>query len=317
MDHNNAVYGVDVSKAKLVTVRYDDMQTLVELDNRAEAIAAWLANLPKGTVVAMEATGIYHRLLAHLAHAAGMRVYVLNPQTLKHYAQAIGQRAKTDGCDARMIARYALHEQAKLQLWQPPARAADRLSQLLERRHTVVGVRQTLAQSLSGMPVLNAARQSLLASLERTVRRMDILIRHEMARLPGAAALYERLTSIVGIGPVVAAQLVALFSTLRFARTGAFIAYTGLDPRPNDSGARRGRRTLSKHGPPLLRCLLYNAGMAAANSKVFKPVYQQLRARGLHTTEAIVVLARKIARIAFALYKSGEVFDAQKHLRIA
>jgi transposase len=316
MDHNNAVYGVDVSKAKLVTVRYD-MQTLVEVDNRAESIAAWLAGLSKGAMVAMEATGIYHRLLAHLAHAAGLRVYVLNPQTLKHYAQAIDQRGKTDGCDARMIARYAVHEQAKLRRWQPPARAADRLSQLLERRHTVVGVRQTLAQSLSGLPMLKAARQSLLASLERTLGRLDILIRHEMARLPGAAALYGRLQSIVGIGPVVAAQLVAMFSTLSFARASAFIAYTGLDPRPNDSGNRHGRRSLSKHGPPLLRCLLYNAGMAAANSKVFKPMYKQLRERGLHTTEAIVILARKLARIAFALYKSGEVFEAQKHFKTA
>ncbi len=316
MDNNNAVYGVDVSKAKLVTARYD-VQTPVEVDNLPESIAAWLAGLPKGAVVAMEATGIYHRLLAHLPHAAGMRVYVLNPQTLKHYAQAIGQRGKTDGCDARMIARYAVHEQAKLRAWQPPARAAERLSQLLERRHTVVGVRQTLAQSLSGMPMLKAVRQSALASLERTLGRLDILIQHEMAHLPGAAALYKRLKSIVGIGPVVAAQLVAVFSTLRFARAGAFIAYTGLDPRPDDSGNRRGRRRLSKHGPPLLRCLLYNAGMAAANSKVFKSVYKQLRERGLQTTEAIVILARKIARIAFALYKSGEVFDAQKHLKTA
>jgi transposase len=316
MDHNNAVYGVDVSKAKLVSARYD-VQTPVELDNRPKPIAAWLAALPKGAVVAMEATGIYHRLLAHMAHAAGMRVYVLNPQTLKHYAQAIGQRGKTDNCDARMIARYVVHEQAKLRVWQPPARAAGRLSQLLERRHMVVGVRQTLAQSLSGMPMLKVARQSLLASLERTVARLDTLIRHEMARLPGATALYERLKSIVGIGPVVAAQLVAVFSTLSFARAGAFIAYTGLDPRPDDSGNRRGRRRLSKHGPPLLRCLLYNAGMAAANSKVFKPVYMQLRERGLQTTEAIVILARKIARIAFALYKSGKVFDVQKHFKMA
>ena len=88
MDHNTVVYGVDVSKAKLV-VAQDDVQTLAEVDNRPESIAAWLAGLPKGAVVAMEATGIYHRLLAHLAHAAGMRVYVLNPQTLKHYAWAI------------------------------------------------------------------------------------------------------------------------------------------------------------------------------------------------------------------------------------
>ena len=50
------------------TARYG-VQTLVTVDNRPELIAAWLAALPKGAVVAMEATGIYHRLLAHLAPA--------------------------------------------------------------------------------------------------------------------------------------------------------------------------------------------------------------------------------------------------------
>jgi transposase len=315
MDHNKAVYGVDVSKRNLVIAGYDE-QTPVGVANHPESIAAWLTQLPRGATVAMEATGAYHQVLARLAHAAGMQVYVLNPQTLKHYAAAIGQRGKTDGCDARMIARYVVHEQAKLRRWLPPAPAADRLSQLLERRHTLVEARQTLAQSLA-VPMLKAPRQSLLANVDRTLRRLDILIRHQIARLPGMALLYERLKSIVGIGPVVAAQLVAVFSTLNFAKVDSFIAYTGLDPRPDDSGERVGRRRLSKTGPPLLRCLLYTAGMAAANSRVFKPVYRQLRERGLQTIEAIVILARKIARIAFALYKSGQCFDAQKHLKIA
>ena len=47
--------------------------------------------------------------------------------------------------------------------------------------------------------------------------------------------------------------------------------------------------------------MLKQRRLAAANSKLFKPVYAQLRERGLQTTEAIVILARKIARIAFAL----------------
>lgn len=315
MDHNNAVYGVDVAKRNLVTAGYE-VQTPVVVPNRPESIAVWLAKLPRGATVAMEATGVYHQVLARMAHAAGMQVYVLNPQTLKYYASAIGQRGKTDSCDARMIARYVVHEHAKLRRWTPPAAAADRLSQLLERRRTVVQARQTLAQSLA-VPMLKAPLQSLLANVDRILRRLDILIRHEIARLPGMAQLYERLKSIVGIGPVVAAQLVAVFGTLNFAKADSFIAYTGLDPRPDDSGERSGRRRLSKKGPPLLRCLLYNAGMAAANSRVFKPVYKRLRDRGLQTTQAIVILARKIARIAFAIYKSGNVFDAQKHLKIA
>jgi transposase len=317
MDHKQAVYGVDVSKAKLVIAQYGGSLEVVEVDNQVESITAWLASLPPGAVVAMEATGVYHQVLAQLAHAMGRRVYVLNPQALKHYARAIGQRGKTDPCDARMIARYVVHEQAQLRPWQPAHKAAQRLSQLLERRHTLVVARQTITQSLSGMPMLKAPGQSLLQAFERTQRRLDTLIRHEIARLPGAMALHERLKSIVGIGPVVATQLVAAFYALSFARTDAFVAYTGLDPRAADSGTHRGKRRLSKHGPPLLRCQLYNAARAAATSKLFKPLYQRLLERGLQTTEALVILARKIARIAFAVYRSGEVFDANKHFQTA
>lgn len=314
MDHKQAVYGVDVSKATLAIAQYEG-ETVVEIANAPEAIAAWLASVPAGSAVAMEATGVYHRMLAQLAQAAGLVVYVLNPQVLKHYAQAVGQRGKTDGCDARMIARYAVHERSRLRPWQPPVAAVDTLSRLLVRRRVLVSTRQTLTQSLSGMPMLKAARQTLLASLKRMIATVDLLIRRELARLPEMAALHRRLMSIVGIGEVVAAQLVAALRTLCFTRASAFIAYTGLDPRPDDSGQHRGKRRLSKRGPALLRCLLYNAAMSAAKSKVFRPTYLRLRERGLHSTEAIVILARKLARIAFALYKSGEMFDPQKHLK--
>jgi transposase len=313
MDNKQGVFGVDVCKATLTIVDYET-QAVTEIGNAPEPISAWLARVPAGSAVAMEATGVYHRVLAHSAHAAGLVIYVLNPQVLKHYAQAIGQRGKTDGADARMIARYLVHERSKLRPWQPPVAAVDTLSQLLVRRHKLISARQTLAQSLSGMPMLKAPRQALLASFKRMIATLELLIARELARLPEMAALHRRLMSIVGIGKIVAAQLVAALRTLCFTRAAAFIAYTGLDPRPDDSGAHRGRRRLSKGGPALLRCLLYNAAMSAANSKVFKPLYARLRARGLQSTEAIVVLARKLARIAFALYKSGATFDAQKHL---
>ena len=316
MDHKQAVYGVDVSKATLAIASYE-AETVVEISNAPEPIAAWLASVPAGSAVAMEATGVYHRVFAQLAHAAQLVVYVLNPQVLKHYAQAIGQRGKTDGCDARMIARYLVHERSKLRPWQPPVGAVDTLSRLLVRRRALVSARQTLAQSLAGMPMLKVPRHVLLASFKRMIATLDLFIRRELARIPEMAALHRRLMSIAGIGEVVAAQLVATLFTLCFTRAAAFIAYTGLDPRPEDSGQHRGRRRLSKRGPALLRCLLYNAGMSAAKSKVFKPVYARLRERGLQSTEAIVILARKLARIAFALYKSGETFDPQRHLKTA
>lgn len=314
MDNNSRVFGVDVSKAKLVIGDYGSA-VLLELPNTPQAIAQWLSTVPAGSVVAMEATGVYHQTLAEFAYVSAMRVFVLNPRALKHYAEAIGQRGKTDPVDTRMIARYAMHEQAKLVPWQPPSAATTHLTQLLSRRRALVQSAQTLSQTLAGMPALKAQRDELLATLKRTITQVELLVRAELAKTPALAQLHRRLTSIVGVGFVVAAELVAAFNRICFARADAFVAYTGLDPKPEDSGVRRGRRRLSKRGPALLRCLLYNAGMAASHSKLFKPMYQRLRARGLATTEAIVVLARKIARIAFSLYRSGGTFEPLRHLK--
>lgn len=316
MDNKSRVFGIDVSKACLVIGDYE-CAALLKIGNVPTAIAQWLSSIPPGSIVAMEATGIYHQALAVMAHAVGMRVFVLNPRALKHYAQAIGQRGKTDPIDTRMIARYAMHEQAKLFAWAPPPAATDTLAQLLQRRERLVHAMQLLAQSLAGVDALKAARQELLASLKRMIKNVESLMRAELAHTPALAALHQRLSSIVGIGFVVAMQLVVALTRFRFARVESFIAYTGLDPRPEDSGERHGRRRLSKQGPRLLRCLLYNAGMAAAHSKLFKPTYLKLRTRGLRSTEAIVVLARKLARIAYALYRSGEVFNPAKHLQTA
>jgi transposase len=316
MDNNSGVFGADVSKAKLVIGDYD-CAVLLELANTPQAIAQWLSTIPAGSVIAMEATGVYHQPLAALAHACGMRVFVLNPRALKHYAEAIGQRGKTDSVDTRMIARYAMHEQAKLVSWQPASAASTQLTQLLSRRRALVQAAQTLSQTLLGVAALKAQREELLATIKRMIKQVELLVRAELAKTPAFAELHQRLSGIVGVGFVVAAELVAAFTALRFARVDAFVAYTGLDPKPDDSGVRRGRRRLSKRGPALLRCLLYTAGMAACHSKLFKPLYARLRARGLATTEAIVILARKIARIAFSLYRSGATFEPVRHLKTA
>ena len=316
MDDNRTVFGVDSSRATYVIAQYG-VEGVMRVNNELAAVAAWLHSRALGSIIAIEATGAYHKLLASMAHAAGMQVYVINPYSLKHYAKGVGQRGKTDPSDAHTIARYAKHELAKLIAWQPPSAESDKLAQLLQRRDRLVAAKQMLSQSLAGVAALKVPRRTLTASLKRMIANLELLMRAELAQAPELAQLHRRLCTIVGVGFVVATQLVVSLTRMRFKCTDAFIAYTGLDPKPDDSGKRSGRRVLTKHGHKLLRHLLYTAGMAAAHSKLFKPTYLALRARGLQSTETMVVLARKIGRIAFALYRSGEVFDSQKHLKTA
>jgi len=81
----------------------------------------------------------------------------------------------------------------------------------------------------------------------------------------------------------------------------AFVAFTGLDPRPDDSGQHHGKRRLSKRGPPELRRRLYLAALSAIKTKVWRSLYEHYRAKGLSSTAALVILARRIARTAWSI----------------
>ena len=94
MQATRRIVGVDVAKEELVVAVHTETRS-GKVANSAQAISTWLGTLERGSVVAMEATGKYHRLLAELAHAAGMRVFVLNARDVHFYAKALGARGKT------------------------------------------------------------------------------------------------------------------------------------------------------------------------------------------------------------------------------
>ncbi|WP_437701850.1 transposase, partial [Achromobacter xylosoxidans] len=97
-----------------------------------------------------------------------------------------------------------------------------------------------------------------------------------------------------------------------FASSDAAVAFCGLDPRPKESGRKVGRRRLSKQGDKAARTLLYNAASSAARTAHFKDYYATLRARGLPSTAALVVIARKLLRIAYGVWRTGQAFDPAK-----
>ncbi|MEZ5521767.1 MAG: transposase [Dokdonella sp.] len=96
-----------------------------------------------------------------------------------------------------------------------------------------------------------------------------------------------------------------------FHSADAYIAFMGMDVRVRDSGRSRGRRKLTKKGDSELRRLLYMAAMTACRSSTWKPFYQRALARGLTRIQALVALARKLARIAFALFKNQSVYQSK------
>jgi transposase len=251
--------GVDVSKDVVLSCVHSSAVRRT-LANQRSAIDAWLKALPAGSAIGVEATGSYHELLADLAHRKGLRVYVLNPKDVRHYAKGVGMRAKTDRVDATLIARYIAHEHTKLHAYRPPSPEQRELQRLLTRRAKLSRSRASVQQSLQGVAGLKAPLRQLLERFDALIALIDARIGALVTACPQRQAACQRLRSIKGVGPVVAPALLCPLERFAFAHADSFVAYTGLDPRPDDSGKRHGRRRLSKHGPSELRRLLVQRG---------------------------------------------------------
>jgi transposase len=273
-----------------------------------------LRQLPKGSIVAMESTGAYHRLLARLAHAAGMRVYVLNARNVFFYARGLGIRGKTDRVDAGVIARYVAEHQHKLHQWRPASAEHSRIDELIRRRAVAVSKRESLRQSLGNCKDLKEQFKVLDQAFDTFLRGIDNKLKELVRADDRLRASERRIETVVGFGPLGGTLLAVLLARMPLANADALVAYSGWDPRPEDSGRRRGKRRLTKCGPSYMRKQWFMVGFTAARTKALKPLYLALLAKGFATTEAVVILARKLLRAAYAVWKTERPFDLERFL---
>jgi transposase len=277
--------------------------------NERKAIRAWLRSVPRGSRLAMESTGSYHEALADLAHQAGLQVFIVNARDLRRYGQGIGRRGKTDRLDAEVIARYIAREHRELHAHVPPTRAQRTLARLITRRSKLVQTKDSVRQSLLGLPALKTEARQLVERLERVIGRLDLLIQRTLQQMPSACEAAAHIATIPGFGVLTSTWLGDRFTRVPYATSDAVVAAAGLDPRPHDSGQKQGRRRLSKRGPAEERRLLFNCARSVAHTTLWQPYYEAQLAKGLSSTAATLVLARKMLRVAFAVYKQRQPFN--------
>lgn len=277
--------------------------------NERKAILQWLRTVPPGSRLGVESTGTYHESLAKLACEAGLQVFVVNARDVRRYAGGIGRRAKTDRVDAEVIARYVAREHDGLHTYVPPTKAQRELAQLIGRRAKLVRTKDAINQSLRGVPCLRAEAKRLVASINRLIARIESMTQRALQQTATASKAAEHIETIPGIGSVTSTYLGHAFTRLPYTNGDAIVAASGFDPRADDSGKRKGRRRLSKRGPGEQRRLLFNCARSASLTELWQPYYRAQLAKGLSSTAATVILARKMLRVAFAVYKHGQPFN--------
>lgn len=300
-----AFVGIDVAKAWL-DVAWLPTGRRERLPNTevgwADLVTALTAD--PAPLIVLEATGKHHVGVTVALAAAGLTPAVINPLAVRRFGQSLGQHAKTDRTDARLLARYG--ERMRPVPRPVPTAPARPLRALVSRRAELTKLivmaknRRTTAE-----PVVQASIATVLAVLMAQHAELDRQIAAVIAGDPVLADRLAHLTSAPGIGPVIGATLVAALPELGTVAGPRVAALVGLAPYARDSGAQRGQRFIHG-GRPMVRRALYQAAFTSVQwSPVLSAHYQQLRARGKAHKVALIACARRLLGILNAMLREG------------
>jgi transposase len=295
MTQTQRFVGIDVSKDGL------DFETLPgstrhHLDNTE---AGWreARTLCRGAIVGLEPSGGYERGLTRSLLGAGIEVRRVNPYQLRHYAEALGIKAKTDRLDAGLIARFTAAMPTR-----PVLRDKTR-----ERLTALVEARRALAED--GARLKNQAAHMEEPDLQRLWdRRLDERIAADVAKDAALARRAALLSSVPGIGPVVAHGLLALLPELGQLPRRALAALVGVAPFAHDSGEKSGRREIWGGRQPVRRLLFLAAMSAVQHNPVLKAFHTRLKEQGKLPKVALVAAMRKLLTILNAILASDQAW---------
>jgi transposase len=123
----------------------------------------------------------------------------------------------------------------------------------------------------------------------------------------------RRLQTIPGVGPIVAATALAVFSDIgRFPDAKHAASYAGLVPATYQSGERDAHGRITKRGAAELRAMLCEAAHHASRpDHPLHPYFAQLCARRGYKM-AVVAVAHRLCRIMFAMLRDARDFDVGK-----
>jgi transposase len=318
--------GIEVSAASLLASleREGAVRAEHEFPNTPEghtALGRWLVAPGRTVRVVMEATGLYGLDLAlRLDAEASVELMVANPRAIRHFAQALMKRSKSDPIDAGVLLEFA--RRMPFQRWARPSPAALALHALARRLESLTDMHAAEKNRLHAArlsPALPAAvvrdLQRSLRSLERAVNRLTRQAVEVIRQDADLNLRYQLLLSACGIASTSAVQILAQLAVLSpELDVRQWVAQAGLDPRQHSSGSSVHKKPrLSKTGNRHLRRALYMPALVALRHEPhLRAFYQRLVARGKAKMVALVAVMRKLLHAIFGMFKHRQPFDGAK-----
>jgi transposase len=296
--------GVDISK-DFLDVAFHPASETARLANDPAGHRALIEHLRGLNVarVVFEATGAYHRLFERTLAEAGLPMVKVNPRQARRFAEATGKLAKTDRCDAALLARMG----SALTLEPRPvvSQTIDEMKELLNARDALIKDRVAALnrQKIVLSPLLKRQLVHRLRQIDAQIEAIDKQQKKLRSADPHINERFDILVSIPGIGEVAANILIAQMPELGELDQSEAASLAGLAPVAKDSGKSSGKRSI-RGGRARPRQALYMPALCAIRFNAdCKAKYQTLIKAGKPAKVAIVAIMRKLIILANALLR--------------
>lgn len=308
------IIALDVSKNELVGVvtdKHGKVKSSFDLDNTECAIDKWFKYLNleyggKKLVIGAEATAQYHRYVALKTVELGFAFRLINPILTNQFTRATIRKKKTDLSDAAIIAKLISQGEGTIVTSEllSSDKSIYRMSTTIDGlRKTLVAIQKHIDDHFKQQNKISDRLNKPINILEDTVKILRCNIEKKVD-----FKLKNLLKSIPGVGDKIATTMILEIGNIsRFKNVKGLIAYSGLDPKVNQSGRGLNRNTkLTKRGSPYLRRAAYIAAyISAKHDKELSEYWHKKRDEGKRYKEATVATARKILYRVYAVWKRG------------
>lgn len=271
----------------------------------------------------MEATGVYHEALAIHLHKLGYRVSIVLPNKMKYYAKSLNVKTKTDGVDARIIARMGVEQH--LISWIPPKLVYQELRSLTRYLQDLKGQRLNIINHLEAIvhsefcaDFVEKSYKKTLHTIELQITQCEKQIQKTIYKDEQLAGKVDKLLTITGVSLITIAIVVSethgfdLFSSRK-----QLASYAGLDVVERQSGTTvHGKSHISRKGNSRIRNALYfPAIVASRHNKPLNEDYLRIIQNKPYKKIGIIALQRKLLLLIFTLWKNNQTFNPDISLK--
>lgn len=292
----NTFLGIDVSKDKL------DIHLLGKnftISNSKKEIKKFIKSLSVNiddTFVIIDLTGGYESLAVEMFYEAGFNVHRAEGMRVKAFIRSLGNYAKTDKIDAKMLALYGEKLQENLRLFTPKERDWQTIKTFVSRREELKAMLQQEKNRLSSPSntEVKKSHEKLIKMLEKEILSLEENINFLVKASEELSKRKEIMISQTGVGEKVSNIFLAELPELGHVNRREIAAIVGVAPYAKDSGKFNGYRSTRGGRKTAKKALFITALVAVKHDEKLKAFYEKLLKNGKKKMVALTAVMRKI-----------------------